>query len=291
VTFIPRPQGLGLGAKLTVPPEEADKDKDKKHITKPGDKYKPKVQMELPMDANGKVRHHRTLDEELKPVKEAFYKGAPLEIISGRHSGLKASVVSRHSHDSLLVLLPSEEKVVVRVSDVEQLDDRDVIIRRKMQEERRKEAEKQRRREEREHKKRKRESGSSDRHSKSSKKSRTSAPDPTWLRADIRVKVVSKELGGGKFYCKAGWVVDVLARARCTIKLEGTNVLLEGIKQSDLETVVPPVQHPVLVLQGEWKGQKGVILQRDSAKNQLVVQLDEDYEVVTLRMDDVAQFR
>lgn len=306
VKFIPRTPGLGLGAKLNAAPEEFLKEKGKnkkKGISKPGEKYAPRAQMELPMDKDGRIRHHCKLDEELKPVKEAFYKGAPLYILRGPHNGLKAKVISRHGHDSLLVLLPSEEKVVVYMNEVEQLDDRDVMIRRKREEEERKEAEKQRRDRDRERerndKKRKREDGdrkadSSSKHNKKTKSSSsvsTKPPQPSWLRADIRVKIISKKLGEGKFYCKAGWVEDVLPRARCCVRLENSNLLLEGIKEDDLETVVPAVKQPVIVVKGEWKGQRGVILERESSKNRLVVQLDEDYEIVTLRMDDAAQFR
>jgi len=105
------------------------------------------------------------------------------------------------------------------------------------------------------------------------------------------VKITSKKLGGGKYYCKAGWIIDVLSRGKCTVKLENTNILLEGIKQEDLETIVPQVRSSVLVVRGEHKGGKGVLLERDSQNIRLVLQLEEDFEIVTLQMDDAAQFR
>jgi len=73
--------------------------------------------MELPVDKDGKVRHYRKLDEKLQVVKEAFYKGAPVYIKSGRHSGLKGSVVGRNGQDSLLIRLSNEERVSVLFSE------------------------------------------------------------------------------------------------------------------------------------------------------------------------------
>lgn len=52
-----------------------------KHI-RPGE---PKQYMEAPRDKDGKIRHYRTLDEELKVAKKPFYDGCPVYVLRGVH--------------------------------------------------------------------------------------------------------------------------------------------------------------------------------------------------------------
>jgi len=334
ITFVPRPQGLGLGAKVNPQPGEGDdaagaNSKSKKRINKPGEKYAPRPQMELPVDKDGKVRHYRKLDEKLQVVKEAFYKGAPVYIKEGRHSGLKGTVVGRNGQDSILVRLSNDERVSVLFDEVDQLDDRDVIIRRRRAEEEEREARKLKERESQKSsssstsdRKRKRDNNDSNNndciiiedkqqhqqskrskkdtkdHKKTTKNSKSTTPNnhnqapfQPWVLSDIRVKITSKTLADGKYYCKAGWIHEVLREGRCVVKLESPAHLLEGVKQEDLETVVPPVGGHVVILRGERRREKGVILERDSHRNKVVVQLEEELDVIMMKMDDVAQYR
>jgi len=82
--------------------------------------------------------------------------------------------------------------------------------------------------------------------------------------------------------------VDVLGQNRCVVKLEDSNILLEGIKQQDLETMVPLKGNKVRVVLGEFKGQKGTVLEKHVGKNQLHVQLDEELDIHVMDLDDVA---
>lgn len=112
-----------------------------------------------------------------------------------------------------------------------------------------------------------------------------------WIRTNIRVKVVSKEFQGGKYYCKAGWIVDVLGQGRCSILMDDSRTLVEGFRASDLESVVPNQGGHVVVVRGEFCGEKGVILEKDSRRDRVQVQLEDNFEIVSLAMDDVAQTR
>lgn len=111
----------------------------------------------------------------------------------------------------------------------------------------------------------------------------------TWLMTKIRVKIISKEFQGGKYYCKAGWIVDLLGNGKCSILLDDSNRLVEGFRESDLESCVPSAGGQVIVLRGEYKGERGKIIEKDSKRDRVQVQLDDSYDIVALKLDDVAQ--
>ena len=125
-------------------------------------------------------------------------------------------------------------------------------------------------------------------HASSSKSSETSVP--LWVCPDIHVKVRNKTLKGGMYYSKRAWVVDILPGNRCTLKIAGTGEMLEDIRQHDLETIVPAEGGHVKVVRGEFKGELGKVIEKDADKDRVHVQLESDLEIVTLGLDDVAQF-
>jgi G patch domain/KOW motif-containing protein len=343
VALISRPERLGLGAK-PKPPPMGDAKLTGKHI-RPGE---PKQYMEAPRDKDGKVRHYRTLDEDLKVAKKPFYDGCPVYVLRGVHKGMKGKVLN--SEDGVAkVVLPNEEIVKIDFHEMEQADDPDVIRRRayeaKEEKERAKEEkeraknekeskkddryqrekEKERKRErdgdrdmnvENEHSSKKYKSNeyslssnktdyrqSSSSRDSSQKSSRDNnevmtilsddeddvVPSQTWLTTKIRVKIVSKEFQGGKYYCKAGWIVDLLGNGKCSIMIDDSNRLVEGFKESDLETCVPSAGGQVVVLRGEYKGERGKIIEKDSKRDRVQVQLEDSFDIVALKLDDVAQ--
>lgn len=340
VALIARPERLGLGARPKPPPEPAQgKGKDGKDK---GRKKEEKVYYEAPRDADGKVRHYRTLDEQLKVAKKPFYDGCPVYIIGGPHAGMNGRVLRATSDGaSRSVVLPNEEVVRIALHEMEQADDPDVVRRRaaeakEAKELKRQEREKDARRHERDEEDRKRRERERDRDrderdrqkkrdryedekddarkkhkmhvegedrasynnsnsnamqiSSSSHDSHSSSNN-AWIRTNIRVKIVSKDFQGGKYYCKAGWIVDVLGQGRCSIMMDDTRALVEGFRASDLESVVPNQGGHVVVVRGEFRGEKGVILEKDSRRDRVQVQLEENFEIVSLAMDDVAQTR
>ena len=63
------------------------------------------------------------------------------------------------------------------------------------------------------------------------------------------------------------------------------------MRQSQLETVVPGVEGtPVQVLSGKYTGQRGKLLQRNTATGLAAVQLTSDMSVHKLSLDDIAEY-
>jgi len=92
-------------------------------IPKPGESREPKPVMAFPKK-DGRVRHWREIDEQLKPVKEPFYLGCPVYITGGIHEGVKATIELKQGFNAIVVL-PSEEKVVVGLNFLKQIDSDD----------------------------------------------------------------------------------------------------------------------------------------------------------------------
>ena len=108
-----------------------------------------------------------------------------------------------------------------------------------------------------------------------------------WLREGIRVKVVSRSVGGSRAYLQKGTVLDVYSRGRASLRLDDGSVLDE-VNERHVETIVPAVGAPCLVLLGEHRGQTAVLLERRRDQQSVLVQLSEELEVVELDMDSIA---
>jgi ribosomal protein L24 len=59
--------------------------------------------------------------------------------------------------------------------------------------------------------------------------------------------------------------------------------------QDQLQTALCKVNGYVLIVQGECRGKRGKLLERNSEKDRAVVQLDADQSLVKCRLDDVAE--
>ncbi len=115
-----------------------------------------------------------------------------------------------------------------------------------------------------------------------------------WLRAGIRVRVVSRSLGAGAHYAHKGVVQDILDARRCTCLLvlgEGSGrVTLEGVAQSQLETALPKCGGTVAVLAGPRKGELATLMERDAEAGRATVQMRDDMSVLRLAFDEVAEY-
>jgi transcription antitermination factor NusG len=269
IAFVRRPEGLGLGA-TARPPSPEGKDK-KKRILKQGESREPAPIMVLPKSADGRQRHVREIDEKLVASREPFYVGCRVRIVDGPHGGMQGHLRSRRFNEAV-IQLPSEANVVVPFTHLQQLDELAPFA-----------APKRRAR------------SRSRSPPPEAKRPRRSPPPPslvpTWLRPDIRVKICNKMLREGRLYGKVAWVVDVLPGAHCLLRLEDATggAQLEAA-QGDVETVVPKPPGRVRILRGEHAGALGKVVERDSTKQRVHVQLDEDEgEILALAFDDVAQ--
>ncbi len=107
------------------------------------------------------------------------------------------------------------------------------------------------------------------------------------LREGIRVKIVSKSIGGSKSYLQKGTVLDVYARGKASVRLDDRTVI-DNVNERHVETIMPATNGPCVVLLGEYKGQHAVCLEKRNDSQRVVVQLNEDLDVVELDMDSIA---
>jgi hypothetical protein len=111
-----------------------------------------------------------------------------------------------------------------------------------------------------------------------------------WLVAGIRVRIISKTAGSDSAtacYLKKGDVLDMYERGVASVRLDSGDVV-EGVRQQHLETVLPSVGNDCLVLRGAFQGQRARLLEKNKQQETVVVELQEDLDVVSLSMDDIA---
>jgi len=124
-------------------------------------------------------------------------------------------------------------------------------------------------------------------HSSSSTQPKEYVQTVFWLREGIRVKIVSKSVGGSKSYLQKGTVLDVYARGKASVRLDDRTVI-DNVNERHVETIMPATNGPCVVLLGEYKGQHAVCLEKKNDSQRVVVQLNEDLDVVELDMDSIA---
>lgn len=78
-----------------------------------------------------------------------------------------------------------------------------------------------------------------------------------WLHPNIVVKVLNKEVGGGQFYGQKGTIVAVEETYLAKLRLESGSLL--KVDQDDLETVLPALGSPVLIVNGAYRGERATL--------------------------------
>lgn len=78
-----------------------------------------------------------------------------------------------------------------------------------------------------------------------------------WLQPEIVVKIVTKKLGD-RYYKKKAVVKEVLDRYTAIVKLVDSGDKLK-LDQTHLETVIPAPGKKILILNGGYKGNYGVL--------------------------------
>ena len=113
-----------------------------------------------------------------------------------------------------------------------------------------------------------------------------------WLTPNIRVRMISKKPAKGRQYKEKGVVMDVLpGGAHATVQMTDGEVL-DKVPERYLETALPKVGGNAIVLVGDAQHRyaKGRLLERDSSKGQAAIQLFEDMNILTLSLDDFAEW-
>ncbi|XP_078439999.1 protein MOS2-like [Wolffia australiana] len=112
----------------------------------------------------------------------------------------------------------------------------------------------------------------------------------SWLRSQIRVRVISKDIRRGRMYLKKGTVVDVVGPMTCDISMDESGELLQGVDQEMLETALPRRGGSVLVLFGRYKGCFGTLMEKNSEKETAVVRDADNHELIKVRLDQISEY-
>jgi G patch domain/KOW motif-containing protein len=119
----------------------------------------------------------------------------------------------------------------------------------------------------------------------------------TWLIPNIRVRVITERFGR-RYYKEKGIVTDVTLKG-ATLQMHDRNsnhpntsavVVLQHVPERYLETALPKVGGHAVILTGPHKYAKGTLLERDSKRGTGVLQMFEDMNVLTLSLDDMAEW-
>ena len=107
-----------------------------------------------------------------------------------------------------------------------------------------------------------------------------------------RVRVVSQKVGQGKYFKKKGVIQDVVSHKVCLLKMDESGKILEDIKQSVLETVIPSVgKHVVVVNQSnKYRNLTGRLMEKNLKKEKVYVQLDDVPDVQKFHPDDITEY-
>jgi hypothetical protein len=89
-------------------------------------------------------------------------------------------------------------------------------------------------------------------------------------------------------YTQKGIVMDV-THGGATVHMASGQVL-DKVPERYLETALPKTGGNAIVLVGRHKFAKGKLLERDSNRGRGVIQVFEDMSVLTLKLDDLAEW-
>jgi len=277
IEYIPRPERLGLGAAAAAPPPSGAGAGGRP--LRPGESREGKVHMALPVGPDGRVRNVRTLDEQLV-VREAagVRPGKRMVVAEGAHVGLACEVLSLQpaadgrSERATVRLERGGATVTLRARHLAEVGSREAA---------RAEAEAAA-------------PAAAAQPSRAPEAPRGEAEAPPWLAPHIRVRCVSRRLGGGAHYLRKGTVVDVLTPGVCMLRLDADGTagatLLEDVPQRALETLVPKKAGRVLLLSGRHRGVRAKLLSRDADAGSAHVQLLTDFSMLTLPLDAMAEY-
>ncbi|PON83553.1 Splicing factor, SPF [Trema orientale] len=228
------------------------------------------------------------------------FVGKEVRIVEGRDAGLKGRIVEKLGHDRFVLRLSrSEELVKVQAGDVAELGSKEEerCLKRlkelKIQERGFKRLEESDAQDEVEKKASKSvtEQGRKDSKSLDSRsENQSSTGKIPWLTSHIRVRIISKDLKGGRLYLKKGKVVDVVTPRICDISMDESKELVRGVSQDLLETALPRRGGPVLVLSGKHKGVYGSLVERDLDRETGVVRDADNHALLNVHLEQIAEY-
>ncbi|KAL9656102.1 hypothetical protein ABK040_007720 [Willaertia magna] len=108
-----------------------------------------------------------------------------------------------------------------------------------------------------------------------------------WVLPNLYVRY----LGKGKHYLKKGVIIDVPSPSECILSMDESNTILEHVKESDLETVIPRKEGVLCIcVGGENIGQTGKLLSKDKKKETCLLKTEDD-EIIEVSFDNCCEYR
>uniref|UniRef100_A0A6P4A1U1 protein MOS2 n=1 Tax=Ziziphus jujuba TaxID=326968 RepID=A0A6P4A1U1_ZIZJJ len=228
---------------------------------------------------------NRNRDKDIDRGRDSGLSGKEVRIVGGRNAGLKGKIIEKLDHDKFVLKLSrSEQSVKVSANDIAELGSKEEerylkkLKELKIQEEvGRKES------------KRTREEGRRESRD-SQKENQRNMKQASWLTSHIRVRIISKDLKGGRLHLKKGEVVDVVGPKMCDISMDESRELVQGVSQDLLETALPRRGGPVLVLSGKHKGVYGNLVERDLDREIGVVRDADTHSLLNVQFEQIAEY-
>jgi hypothetical protein len=112
--------------------------------------------------------------------------------------------------------------------------------------------------------------------------------EKSWLRAGIRIKIVTKKFGSA-YYLQKGVIQDITTPGVASVRLD-SGALVESVRQKYLETCLPPIGGPCVVLVGRHTGQTATLLERLREAEKALIQMTDELDVVEVSMDHIAAY-
>ncbi|KAF3457915.1 hypothetical protein FNV43_RR02576 [Rhamnella rubrinervis] len=279
--------GIGRNTKEDVKVMEITKRAGKHGIGFVSDDIVPSTRNKVPeSNLNGNAKEKEKEKGSERADRDGV--GKDVRIIGGSHEGLKGRVLEKLGNGRLVLKLSrSEETVKVKVDDVAELGSKEEerclkrLKKLKIQEEGDRKASKRIRDED------KRENGGC---SSQRDNQRNVGKQVSWLMSHIRVRIISKDLKGGRLYLKKGEVVDVVGPKVCDIAMDESKELIQGVSQDLLETALPRRGGPVIVLSGKHKGVYGNLVERDLDRETGVVEDADTLDLLNVRLEQIAEY-
>ena len=106
-----------------------------------------------------------------------------------------------------------------------------------------------------------------------------------WILPDIKLRIVSKKYKNGAFFQTKGRVTDIISISKFSFYTD-TGKILEDLKESQVETVMPSIKGKVKILKGENKGNIGILINRDKKANKVQIQLTDNFQILQMTQDD-----
>ena len=300
IELIPHAAGLGLGALS----------RKNKHTKHKQDSIGPVI------GSDGRVKHHRGLDEEVELASNACLvkAGSYVRIDEGAHEGLLGKIreLDSEGKHATVTLSLGESSVYLPLSDVVLLDSatmlpvnqnkhqnvrakKDIfktyglILRGKQDLMRTQSVDKSNAIRSKPTKESVVRGNKDNKRTIFKSKSLVVPSRRAWIRSDLKVRLISKSYKKGRYYNSKVHIIDVVSPGVCMCQTD-QGQLLEEVGEEMLETLLPKdLTLPVMVVSGEYTGEIGFIQEKDPTKCIATILMADLDACVSLSYDNICQ--